>query len=155
MVGRLNNEEIDALLRRLTIGRIACTDGNQPYIVPLHYVYDGYYIIAHSMPGMKIDIMRKNPMVSFLVDEIITPGRWQSVLIQGQFQELTGQRERHEAMKVFLDHTFKLKISETARLPEQSAQRLHPKPDEPVKSIFYRILIAAKSGRFEYAASER
>ena len=68
MIGRLNDEQIDEVLRANVLGRIACTDGTKMYVVPINYVYDGKFIIAHSVAGMKIEMMRRNPEVCFEVD---------------------------------------------------------------------------------------
>jgi len=81
MVGRLSNEEIEEVLKRNVLGRIGCNDGKKNYVVPVNYAYDGKYIIAHSMMGLKIEIMRKNPQVCFEVDEMKNFVNWKSVIL--------------------------------------------------------------------------
>ncbi len=46
MLGELNELQIDHLLLSQSVGRIACTDGKVPYIVPVTYVFDGKAIIG-------------------------------------------------------------------------------------------------------------
>jgi nitroimidazol reductase NimA-like FMN-containing flavoprotein (pyridoxamine 5'-phosphate oxidase superfamily) len=149
MIGRLCTEQIDELLYNNLVGRIGCRDSTQVYIVPVNYVYDGKYIIGHSVPGMKIQMMRKNPHVCFEVDEIKGLSNWKSVIAWGEYQELTDERERYNAMKLFVDRTLKLKISETAIPPELSDNRVHPRSPGNIRPIIYRILLTEKTGRYE------
>jgi uncharacterized protein len=149
MIGKLDNEQIEALLSSNNIGRIGCTDNEQVYIVPINYVYDGNSIIAHSVAGMKIEMMRKNPKVCFQVDQIKDFNNWKSVVAYGEYKELTEERERYEAMKKFVDRTLRLKISETAIPPELSDHRIHPRSPGNIKPVIYRILLTHKTGRYE------
>jgi uncharacterized protein len=149
MIGKLNEEEMDQLLHQNILGRLGCRDGEQTYVVPVNYVYDGRSVIGHSLPGKKITLMRQNPQVCFEVDEMITLTRWKSVIIQGSYQELTEERDRYYAMKEFVERTMHLKISETALPPEISEMRVHPRSPGNIRPIVYRILIGEKTGRFE------
>lgn len=149
MIGKLSNDEMEAVLRNNLIGRLGCTDGTVPYIIPINYVYDGKCIIAHSLEGMKIDMMRKNSGVCFEVDEIKSFTKWKTVICRGEYQELTDERERYYAMKMFVDKMLHLKISETARPPEITEQRVHPHAHGNIRPIIYRIVILEKTGRFE------
>lgn len=149
MIGRLNNEQIEEILHANNFGRIGCRDGDQVYVVPINYVYDGNNIIAHSVVGMKIEMMRKYPWVCFQVDNIKDFNNWKSVVAWGQYEELTGERERYEAMKLFVERTLRLKISETAIPPELSDHRVHPRSPGNIKPVIYRIILTEKTGRYE------
>ena len=92
--------------------------------------------------------MRANPSVCFEVDEIITNTHWKSVIAWGTYQEITGERERLDAMKIFVSKMMKLKISTTAHPPEMAEQRIHDQHGS-VKPVIYRILLDEKSGRYE------
>lgn len=139
MIGKLTIDEIEDILQRNILGRLACSNGNRNYIVPISYVYDGKFIIAHSMEGLKIEMMRINPDICFEVDEISNFQSWKSVIIRGQFQELKDERERLYAMKLFLDKMLQLKISQTA----------HPNEQYSLKPVVFRIIPTEKTGRFE------
>lgn len=149
MIGNLNQEKMQDLLNRNVLGRIGCTDGTHCYVVPVNYVYDGKYIICHSLPGMKIDMMRKNPNVCVEVDEMTSFTNWKSVIARGVYQELTDERERYAAMKLFVDRMLRLKISETAVPPEISGQRIHPRSPGNIKPVIFRIVIHEMTGRYE------
>ena len=68
MLGELNDTEIRNVLSSQVLGRLACSKGNQPYIVPVTYTYDDEYIYGQSNIGKKLRILRKNPNVCFEVD---------------------------------------------------------------------------------------
>lgn len=149
MIGSLSYNAAKDVLTSNILGRIGCTDGTKTYVVPVNYVFDGKYIIAHSVLGMKIHMMRKNPKVCFEVDEMKGLTNWKSVIIWGEYQELTDERDRYSAMKLFVDRTMHMKISETAIPPEISGQRLHPRSPGNIKPIVYRIVIEEMTGRYE------
>ena len=148
MLGKLTTSEIDELLYSANLGRIGCSFNGKTYVVPVNYVYDGRSIIAHSVEGMKINMMRRNNHVCFEVDEVQNNKNWKSVIAWGTYQEITGERERYHAMKLFVDRMFKLKISTTAHPPELSAERLRSS-NQSVKPVIYRILLSEKTGRYE------
>ncbi len=149
MIGTLNTEQIESVLTENVIGRIGCYDQQKVYIIPVNYVYDGRFIIAHSSAGLKIDIMRKNPEVCFEVDVIKNLTDWKSVITWGIFQELTDERDRYQAMKLFIDRMLHLKVSETVMKPEMAVESVHPHLSGYSKPVIYRIVINEKSGRYE------
>lgn len=60
---------IDAIIRQCRVCRLGLSDGEEPYIVPLCFGYDGEALYFHSAPvGRKIDILRKNSRVCFEFD---------------------------------------------------------------------------------------
>lgn len=148
MLGSLSTSEIEDLLYQCNLGRIGCSYNGKVYVVPVNYIYDGRSVIAHSVEGLKIRIMRNNPSVCFEVDEVQNNKNWKSVIAQGIYQEITGERERYEAMKLFVDRMLKLKVSTTAHPPELQPERLHGTHGS-VKPVIYRILLNEKSGRYE------
>lgn len=149
MIGKLTNEQIEEVLKSNLFGRIGCNDGKKTYVVPINYVYDGKYIIAHSVVGQKIRMMRKNPDICFQVDEIKNVNNWKSVIVWGKYLEITDEMERYNAMKIFVDRILKLKISETAIPPELSEKRVHPRSPGNIKPVIYRFVLTEKTGRYE------
>lgn len=149
MIGKLNEDQIEDVLRQNVVGRIGCSDDKKIYVVPVNYVFDDKFIICHSVLGMKIRMMRKNPDVCFEVDEMKSFTNWKSVIVWGTYQELKDERERYYAMKLFVDRMMRMKISETAVLPEMAESRVHPRSPGNIKPVIYRIVITEKTGRFE------
>jgi uncharacterized protein len=149
MIGTLTIPQIEELLSSNILGRIGCNDGTKTYVVPVNYVYDQGFVIAHSAVGMKIEMMRKNPFVCFEVDEMKTLTNWKSVIAWGQYEELINERDRYYAMKIFVDKMMHMKISETAKPPELFEGRVHPRSQGTSKPVIYRIILTEKTGRYE------
>ena len=49
MLGELKEMQIRNLLSSQVIGRLACSNGKQPYIVQVTYAYDGKCIYGQTM----------------------------------------------------------------------------------------------------------
>lgn len=88
----LTREECYQFLSTNYIGRIGYISRGSPEIIPITYYFNEKQktIISYSSEGYKIAAMRKNPAVSFQVDEIKSLTNWKSVLLNGQFEELEG-----------------------------------------------------------------
>ena len=61
MLGELNQEEIDRILRTLHIGGLGVTDGERVYVFPVCYGYDGASLYLDSRMGLKLQLMRAHP----------------------------------------------------------------------------------------------
>ena len=148
MLGKLNEQQINNLLSSQAVGRIACTDGKFPYIVPVTYVFDGIYIYGQSREGMKLEILRKNPEVCFQVDVMTDMRHWQSVQVRGKFEELQGQEAKEKQMYLL-----------NRMMPIMTSSSIHGHEHEDaaeiadlnrVKPVMYRIKITEKTGRYEH-----
>ena len=146
MLGKLNNEQIDDLLRSEVIGRLGCHADDKMYIVPITYVFDGDAIIGHSAEGMKIEKLRQNPNVCFEIDKIENMANWKSVIVWGVFEELQGYDARL-AMQKLINRILPLITSETS-LPTHAIEA-HQLETDGNKAVIYCIKIQEKTGRFE------
>lgn len=64
-----DRSQIEAIIARSQVCRLALSDGGQPYIVPLCFGYRRSRLYFHSAAaGRKIDILRRNPRVCFEFD---------------------------------------------------------------------------------------
>lgn len=88
MLGNLNTKQIEELLSSSFIGRIGCTSDGKTYIVPITYFYENNFPICHTRNGLKVEMMRKNPNVCFEIDKMENMSNWQSVIVQGVYDEL-------------------------------------------------------------------
>jgi nitroimidazol reductase NimA-like FMN-containing flavoprotein (pyridoxamine 5'-phosphate oxidase superfamily) len=147
MLGELNKTQIDNVLTSQVIGRLACTDGSQPYIVPVTYTYNGKYIYGQTNEGTKLEILRKNPNVCFEVDTMTDMRNWQSVVVTGKFEELKN-KAAEKAREILFGKVFMLMTSSTVHTHEHEATG---KVDDStrVKHVMYRIKIKKITGRFE------
>ncbi|WP_431209519.1 pyridoxamine 5'-phosphate oxidase family protein [Puia sp. P3] len=91
--------ETDKLLKKEVVGRLACGEGSNIYVVPISYVYDGEYIYCHTHEGLKVEIMRRQPKVCFEVDHLRDMANWQSAVVFGTFEELADPAPRSHALK--------------------------------------------------------
>ena len=74
---------------------------------------------------------------------------WTSVIVWGEYQELSDERDRYYAMKLFVDRMMHMKVSETAIPAATADKRMHSDSPGNIKPIVYRIVITEKTGRFE------
>ncbi len=151
MFGELNQNQIEELLHTQIIGRIGCHADGETYIVPISYVYDGESLFAHTLEGMKIRMMRKNPEVCFEVDAIQHAGSWQSVICSGHFEELINAGDRRNALEKLHEKVLPFAASATARLSPEYPYLT--KDISEIKGIVFRIQIVKKSGKFENNAT--
>ncbi|HEY3419743.1 MAG TPA: pyridoxamine 5'-phosphate oxidase family protein [Methanomassiliicoccales archaeon] len=60
---------IDDLIKRAMICRLGLIDGDEPYIVPMNFGYDGKSLYFHcAKEGRKIDILKRSDRVCFEMD---------------------------------------------------------------------------------------
>jgi len=147
MIGSLTEMQAMELLKKSTLGRIGCTDGNETYIIPVSYLLDGNSIIAHSKPGRKITMMRNNPEVCFEVDHIKSFNTWKTVIVWGKYEEIKDESEKCKIMHAFARRMIYLKENQMVEDPETSAMRLQPEPD--LKTVVYKISLRKITGRYE------
>lgn len=153
MFGELNTQEIEEVLKSQIIGRLACYAEGVVYVVPISYAYDGEYVYARALDGMKVQMMRKNPNVCFQTDRMLDMANWQSVVLWGGYEELVSGNERDHALKTLMDRILPLISSETMHLSPQ-----WPFPTDQtgeIKGVVFRIRVNKKTGRFERSAGNR
>ena len=98
MIGELHSDEIEAVLHRHHIGRLACVVDGGPDLVPITYAYADGAVYGYSAPGRKLDALRAEPRVCFEVDERWDDATWRSVVAEGTFEELADAAERDTAL---------------------------------------------------------
>lgn len=108
----LTTEQMEALLKRAQVGRIAAqSPEGYPYVVPVHFVYHNKRIYLHGLlQGQKIDYIASNPKVGFEVDEMMgllvdgvdiacnTNTEFNSVIISGDAKILTDPADKKEVL---------------------------------------------------------
>lgn len=147
MLGELTEIQINNLLTSQVVGRIACCAGKRPYLVPVLYVFDGKYIYGQSREGMKLDLLRKNPEVCFEVDAMTDVANWQSVVIYGTFEELSGEEAEYERGNL-LNSLMPILTSSTVHAHQHDVTSQIDDSNR-IKKVMYRIKIREKTGRFE------
>jgi uncharacterized protein len=130
------------LLARTHLCRLACAQGSQPYVVPLHFVYDNNSLYGFATVGQKIDWMRANPLVCVEADEVVSLEEWVSVIIFGRYEELPDtpeyQPERAVACNVLQKKAMWWE-------PGYVKTILHG-TQRPLVPVFYRIHVVQITG---------
>ncbi|HEY9515695.1 MAG TPA: pyridoxamine 5'-phosphate oxidase family protein [Gemmatimonadaceae bacterium] len=85
----LSRAEIDEMLARHHVGRIAYAFRNRVDIEPIHYVYHDGWIYARTAPGSKITVLAHSPWVAFEVDEVEGVFNWRSVVLHTTVYEMS------------------------------------------------------------------
>jgi nitroimidazol reductase NimA-like FMN-containing flavoprotein (pyridoxamine 5'-phosphate oxidase superfamily) len=148
MLGELNENEIDDLLKDQSVGRVGCYADGAVYIVPINYVYEADYIYSHSARGMKIDMMEKNPEVCFQADDISDITNWKSVIAWGTFEKITEVTENEQVMQKLINRVMPLINTETGH-PSHGIAESETDIGLTKHLILYKIKLKKKSGRFE------
>ena len=79
----LDDSEMNALLSRNHVGRIAFSFRNRVDIQPIHYIFADNAIYMRTEPGSKLTTLAHAPWVAFEVDEVDGPFDWRSVVVHG------------------------------------------------------------------------
>jgi uncharacterized protein len=95
--------ETHALLRRIGFGHLGCVRENRPYVVPMHYAYDGECLYLFTTEGMKTSFIESNNEVCMQVEEIESASHWQSVMVTGRAERITKQEDKEHAMQLITE----------------------------------------------------
>jgi nitroimidazol reductase NimA-like FMN-containing flavoprotein (pyridoxamine 5'-phosphate oxidase superfamily) len=149
MLGKLDNQGLEELLKSQLLGRIGCHADGITYIIPVNYVYDPPYIFAHSAHGLKINLMRKNPEVCFEVDHVENFFNWQSAVCWGTFEELISIEESEKAMQMLIDKIEPYLSKWDDAHPSHGIADKASEIGTSKELVLYRIKLTKKTGRFE------
>jgi nitroimidazol reductase NimA-like FMN-containing flavoprotein (pyridoxamine 5'-phosphate oxidase superfamily) len=132
-------EECRTALAGLDFGRLACARDDQPYVIPVHFAYDGDSVYGLTTAGQKIDWMRSNPRVCLEVDERSSHDRWVSIVVLGRYEELAGTPDGERARA----HALELLQRREGWWQPASVSRPGREQRAP---IFYRIRVTQMTG---------
>jgi uncharacterized protein len=172
LIHEMTETECLSTLTHTRLGRLACAHDNQPYVVPIYFVYEEPFVYGFTTLGQKVEWMRANPLVCVELDEVENFDQWTSILLFGRYEELPElpgtpewdpeQQRAHEPWRAMVRPTSVSSTSgQQARLHAHellqahrvpwwepgSASGTHRNPDQPSPSIFYRIHIDRITGR--------
>jgi nitroimidazol reductase NimA-like FMN-containing flavoprotein (pyridoxamine 5'-phosphate oxidase superfamily) len=106
---------IESILKNAEVCRLAFSDEDRPYLVPMCFGYEDRTLYFHSAPeGRKLDIIRKNPKVCFEVEsgnEMIRSEdacswsqKYSSVIGFGWADILDDPEDKKKALDVIMAH---------------------------------------------------
>lgn len=93
LIHNMTEAECRRALKEANVGRIACAQDNQPYVVPIYFAYHEHHLYAISTIGQKIEWMRANPLVCVEVDRLTSHDEWMSLVVFGRYEELPDRPE--------------------------------------------------------------
>ena len=102
-VSDMNPAEMHAMLQRESFGHLGCARDGRPYVVPMHYAYDGKDLYFFTTQGMKTQYIQANPQVCLQIEEVRDSLNWRSVMVVGRANELTKKEELQNAMKLITE----------------------------------------------------
>lgn len=141
------SREMELLLERMPVGRLAVTTEEGPYIVAVNYLFvDGSIYFHSGMAGRKMEALRADPRVCFTVDEIGPRVLWE----QG-----CGISQIYKSVICFGKAEFVEEQVEKRRILEKMVQKYVPsgyafspmKNQNIEKTAVVRIVIGSMSGK--------
>lgn len=81
----LTRQEIEEMLLRNKVGRLAFSFHDRVDVQPIHYVYERGWLYGRTSEGDKISSLTHNQWVAFEVDETNDVFDWRSIVIHGSF----------------------------------------------------------------------
>lgn len=124
------------------LGRLACSQLMQPYIVPIYFAYQNGCLYGFSTPGQKIDWMRANPLVCVEADHMRRE-QWTTVVVFGRYEELSDTAETRSERA----SAWRLLQQKAAWWEPGTAKIAQGGKPSALDSIFYRINIVQITGR--------
>ncbi len=140
-INEMAAEECKAVLEHASLGRLGCAHENQPYVVPIHFAYDGGYLYVFSTFGQKVKWMRANPKVCVQTDQLENQGEWTSIVVNGQYEELPEPQYTAERR-----HASSLLAKRSQWWLNALGQRQMRVGDQPIAPLFFRVRIESMSG---------
>ena len=109
-------EEMEDFLSGMSLGVLCLSSGDEPYGIPINHAYvDGRLLLHCSHVGKKIDVLKENPRVCFVVATQSAPVKphetgevchipSMSVICYGKARIVEDLEERTRALNDFLRH---------------------------------------------------
>lgn len=125
-----DQSELESIIGAATVCRLAMSENNRPYIVPLCFGYKDGTLYFHSAgEGKKLDVLRANNYVCFEMDidhELVraylpceSEIKYRSVIGFGQASFVNGAEEKRMALNTITRHYSEGNAEETYNYPEQ------------------------------------
>ena len=135
----MRDGEMNDLLHRVGYGHLACSQNDQPYVVPIYFAYDGEDIFIYTTEGKKSAAMDNNPKVCLQVEEFLANSMWRSVVVIGEAKRVVDQTEREVAIDLIRQQNPSL-------LPALAIKWSKDWIRKNVEAV-YRIKIVSMTGR--------
>lgn len=141
-IRELTTADCRKVLAGKSLARLACSNADQPYIVPIlcYYDTDGDCLYSVAAAGQKVEWMRTNPKVCVEFSEIHDQFNWTTVVVFGRYEELT-----HSEADADLRHRARTLFEQRHEWWYPAMQK--PEPGGRASAVVYRIRIDRVTGR--------
>ncbi len=110
-----SRSEMEKIINRSKVCRLAMTDGDKPYLVPLCFGYrDGSIFFHSAQQGKKVDILKSNPNVCFAfdIDQEVTAAeracgwsmKYRSVVGFGKARMVEEGNDKRKALEIIMEN---------------------------------------------------
>ncbi len=99
----MSGGEMTALLASAAYGHLGLARDGHPYVVPMHYAFDGEEVYFFTTEGTKTEFIEANHEVCFQVEEVVDASRWRSVMLTGRAKRLAKPEEVERAMQLITE----------------------------------------------------
>lgn len=107
-IEEMRASEAREVLGALNYAHLAVAKDNVPYVVPVHYAFDGESLFIYTTEGRKADIIRVNPEICLQAEDVEDNENWKSVMVSGTAEQLTSEDDRQKALDLILKINPKL-----------------------------------------------
>lgn len=107
-IEEMRESEAREVLGTINYAHLAVAKDNIPYVVPVHYAFDGHDLFIYTTDGKKADIIRVNPEICLQAEDVEDNENWKSVIASGTAEQLTKEDDRQIALDLILKVNPKL-----------------------------------------------
>jgi len=101
-IEEMRESEAREVLGTINYAHLAVAKDNIPYVVPVHYAFDGSELFIYTTEGKKADIIRVNPEICLQAEDVEDNENWKSVMVSGTAEQLTNEDDRQKALDLIL-----------------------------------------------------
>ena len=101
-IEEMRPNEAREVLSRLNYAHLAMAKDNIPYVVPVHYAFDGHDLFVYTTEGKKSDIIKVNPETCLQAEDVEDNENWKSVIVSGKAEQITEDDARQKALDLIL-----------------------------------------------------
>lgn len=141
----LNDEEIETLLSRNHVGRIAFSFHDAVDIRPIHYVHHDGWLYGRTSESDKLLTLRHNQWVAFEIDEVKEMFDWKSVVVHGTFYHLAAEGTEYD---------IRLYERAVRSIRELTPETLTERDPVPFRTEIFAIHVETRTGRSSSTKSE-
>lgn len=134
----MTGAEIDLLLARNNVGRLAFSFHDRVDIQPIHYVYADGWLYGRTSEGEKTVTLRHNQWVALEVDEVEDTFTWRSVVVHATFEIIDPETNEGQT------ETWKKAALLIASVVQESFTDKDP---VPFRDVLFRMAVNEVRGR--------